>query len=36
VSYEELRNASKEKDATILELQQAAEITRADLETEKK
>jgi hypothetical protein len=36
VSYEELRNASEEKDATILELQQAAEITRADLEMEKK
>jgi hypothetical protein len=36
VSYEELRQASKEKDATILELRQAAKAARTALETEKK
>jgi SOS response regulatory protein OraA/RecX len=36
VSYEELRQASEEKDAAILELQLAAETVRAALETEKK
>jgi hypothetical protein len=36
VSYEELRQAGEEKDASILELQQAAEAARATLETEKK
>jgi hypothetical protein len=36
VSYEELRQAGEEKDATILELQQVAETARAALETEKK
>jgi hypothetical protein len=36
VSYEELRQAGEEKDASILELQQAAEVTHAALETEKK
>jgi hypothetical protein len=36
VSFEELRNAGEEKDATILELQQAAVTARAALETEKK
>jgi hypothetical protein len=36
VSFEELRSASEEKDASILEVQQAAETARADLETEKK
>jgi hypothetical protein len=35
VSFKEVRNAGEEKDATILELQQAAETTRATLETEK-
>jgi hypothetical protein len=36
VSYEELQQASKEKDAAILELQQAATIARASLESGKK
>jgi hypothetical protein len=36
VSYEELRQAGEEKDASILKLQQAAEAARAALETEKK
>jgi chromosome segregation ATPase len=36
VSYEELRQANEEKDASILELQQAAEAACAALETEKK
>jgi hypothetical protein len=36
VSYEDQRQAGKEKDATILNLQQAAEAARAALETEKK
>jgi hypothetical protein len=36
VSYEELRQANEEKDAAILDLQQAAETTRAALEKEKK
>jgi hypothetical protein len=36
MSYEEIRQAGKEKDASILELQQAAEVTRAALKTEKK
>jgi hypothetical protein len=36
MSYEELWNASEEKDATILELQQAAKTARAALKTEKK
>jgi hypothetical protein len=36
VSYEDQRQAGKEKDATILDLQRAAETTRAALETEKK
>jgi hypothetical protein len=36
VSFEELWNAGEEKDATILELQQATETARANLETEKK
>jgi hypothetical protein len=36
VSFEELQSAGEEKDVTILELQQAAETARADLETEKK
>jgi hypothetical protein len=36
LSYEELWQAGEEKDAAILELQQAAETTRAALETEKK
>jgi hypothetical protein len=36
VSYEDQRQASEEKDASILELQQAAEAVRAALETEKK
>jgi hypothetical protein len=31
LSYEELRQASEEKDGSILELQQAAEATRAAL-----
>jgi hypothetical protein len=31
VSFEELCNTSEEKDATILELQQAAETARAAL-----
>jgi hypothetical protein len=35
MSFKELRNAGEEKDATILELQQAAETARATLETEK-
>jgi hypothetical protein len=36
VSYEEVRQADEEKDASILELQQTAEAARATLETEKK
>jgi chromosome segregation ATPase len=36
VSHEDLRQASEEKDATILDLQQAAETTRMALEAEKK
>jgi hypothetical protein len=36
VSFEELRNVGEEKDATDLELHQAAETARTDLETEKK
>jgi hypothetical protein len=36
MSYEELRQAGEKKDATILELQQAAETARAALEMEKK
>jgi hypothetical protein len=36
VSYKDLRQASKEKDADILELQQAAATARASLESEKK
>jgi hypothetical protein len=36
VSYKELRQAGEEKDASILELQRAAEAARAALETEKK
>jgi hypothetical protein len=36
VSFEELRNTGEEKNATILELQQAAETARAALESEKK
>jgi hypothetical protein len=36
VSYEDLRQASEERDAVILELQQAATTARATLESEKK
>jgi hypothetical protein len=36
VSYEDLRQASEEKDTAILELQQAAAIARAILKSEKK
>jgi hypothetical protein len=36
VSYEELRQSGEDKDATILELQQATENAHATLETEKK
>jgi hypothetical protein len=36
VFYEELWQASEEKDASILELQQAVEAERPALETEKK
>jgi hypothetical protein len=36
VSHEDLRQAVEEQEATILGLQQAAETTRAALETEKK
>jgi hypothetical protein len=36
VSCEELRQASEEQDASILELQQAAEVVRVALETKKK
>jgi hypothetical protein len=36
VSYEDQRQVGEEKDASILELQQAAEDARAALETEKK
>jgi SOS response regulatory protein OraA/RecX len=36
VSYEDLRQASEEKDAVILELQQAAATARTTLESEKK
>jgi hypothetical protein len=36
MSYEELRQASDEKDAVILELQQVASTARATLESEKK
>jgi hypothetical protein len=34
--YEELRQVGEEKDAAILELQQAVETTHATLETVKK
>jgi hypothetical protein len=36
VSYEDLHQAGEEKDAAILDLQQAAETARTALETEKK
>jgi peptidoglycan hydrolase CwlO-like protein len=36
VSYEDLRQTSEEKDAVILELQQAAATAHASLESEKK
>jgi hypothetical protein len=36
VSHENLRQAGEEKDATILDLQQAAETACTTLETEKK
>jgi hypothetical protein len=36
VSHEDLRHAGEEKDAMILDLQQAADTARAALETEKK
>jgi hypothetical protein len=36
VSYEDQRQAGEEKDATILDLQQAAETAHTALETEKK
>jgi chromosome segregation ATPase len=36
VSYEDQRQARKEKDAMILDLQKAVETTRTTLETEKK
>jgi hypothetical protein len=36
MSFEEMRNVREEKDTTMLELQQAAETTRAALEMEKK
>jgi hypothetical protein len=36
MSYEDLRQANEEKDAIILELQQAAATARATLESEKK
>jgi hypothetical protein len=36
VSYEDQRQAGEKKDATILDLQRAAETTRPSLETEKK
>jgi hypothetical protein len=36
VSYEDQCQAGEEKEATILDLQQAAETARAALETEKK
>jgi chromosome segregation ATPase len=36
ISYEDQRQASEEKDAMILDLQQTAEAARAALETEKK
>jgi hypothetical protein len=36
VSYEDLRQAGEDKDVVIHDLQQAAETTRAALETEKK
>jgi hypothetical protein len=36
VSYEDLRKASEEKDAAILELQQASTTMRATLESERK
>jgi chromosome segregation ATPase len=36
VSHEDLRQAGKEKDATILDLQQAAETACTALEAEKK
>jgi hypothetical protein len=35
-SYEDQRQAGEEKDASILELQQADEAARASLETERK
>jgi hypothetical protein len=36
VSHEELRQAGEEKDAAILDVQQAAETARTTLEVEKK
>jgi chromosome segregation ATPase len=36
VSHEDLRQAGEEKDATILDLRQAAETAHTALETEKK
>jgi hypothetical protein len=36
VSYEDQRQAGEEKDATILDLQRAAETMRAALKTEKR
>jgi hypothetical protein len=36
VSYEDLQQASEEKDAAILELQQAAATARATLESKRK
>jgi hypothetical protein len=36
ISYEDQCQVSEEKDASILDLQQAAEATRAALEMEKK
>jgi hypothetical protein len=36
ISYEDQRQVSEEKDASILDLQQAAEAARAALEMEKK
>jgi hypothetical protein len=35
VAFEDLRITGEEKDASILELRQAAETTRANLEMEK-
>jgi hypothetical protein len=36
MAYEDLRITGEEKDASILELRQAPETARADLEKEKK